>query len=113
MDIIYHLAPAERWRDWPDGQPYLPAEYPVDGFVHCSAGDALMLRVANRFYRGVRGAFVVLEIDPARLTAPLKWEASSDDLAAEFPHIYGPIDQAAIVAARPVCRAADGEFLGW
>lgn len=113
MQAIYHLAPAERWRDWPAGQPYLPAEYAADGFVHCTAGPALMLRVANRFYRSVPSAFVVLEIDPARLTAPLKWEASPDDLAPAFPHIYGSIDRAAIMAAHAVRRAADGEFLGW
>jgi uncharacterized protein (DUF952 family) len=52
-------------------------------------------------------------IDPARLTAPLKWERSGDELAALFPHIYGPIDRAAVQEVRAVRRAADGEFLGW
>jgi uncharacterized protein (DUF952 family) len=114
MNIIYHLAPAERWRSWPDGQPYLPAEYEADGFIHCTAGDALMLQVANRFYREAQGGFVLLAIDPSRLTVPLKWEHSpGDDLAAEFPHIYGPIDRAAVVEVREVRRAADGEFIGW
>jgi uncharacterized protein (DUF952 family) len=54
-----------------------------------------------------------LVIDPARLTAPLKWEPSGDDLATLFPHIYGPIDRAAVQEVRAVRRAADGEFLGW
>ena len=111
--VIYHLAPAARWHAWPSDQPYLPAEYAADGFIHCTAGDALMIAVANRFYRAVEGDFVVLEIDPARLTAPLKWEESSDDLAPLFPHIYGPIDRAAVQEVRVVRRAADGEFLGW
>jgi uncharacterized protein (DUF952 family) len=113
MEYIYHLAPASRWHDWPNGQPYLPAEYDADGFIHCTAGDALMIEVANRFYRATDGDYVLLVIDPARLTAPLKWEASSDDLAAVFPHIYGPLDRAAVQEVRPVRRAADGEFLGW
>lgn len=113
--FIYHLAPAERWQRWPAGQPYLPAEFESDGFVHCTAGDALMLQVANRFYRGVPGAFVLLVIDPARLTAPLRWEppVPPSDLAPLFPHIYGPIDAAAIVVVRAAQRAADGTFVGW
>jgi uncharacterized protein (DUF952 family) len=113
MEHIYHLAPADRWREWPTGQPYLPVEYAADGFVHCTAGDALMIAVANRFYRMTSGDYVLLVIDPTRLTAPLKWEPSTDGLAALFPHIYGPIDRAAVVEVRAVRRADDGEFLGW
>jgi uncharacterized protein (DUF952 family) len=113
VEHLYHLAPADRWHDWPSERPYLPAEYDADGFVHCTAGDTLMLAVANRFYRATPGDFVLLVIDPARLTAPLKWEASGDDLAPLFPHIYGPIDRAAVLEVRAVRRAADGEFLGW
>jgi hypothetical protein len=30
-----------------------------------------------------------------------------------FPHIYGPIDRAAIVETRLVSRDTDGTFLGW
>ena len=113
MDTIYHLAPTARWRDWPVDTPYLPAEYDVDGFVHCTAGDELMLRVANAVYRSTTGDFVLLVIDLQQLTAPLKWEHSTDALAMVFPHIYGPIDRAAIVEVRTVSRGADGTFLGW
>jgi len=113
MEQIYHLAPAGRWHAWPSDQPYVPAEYAADGFIHCTAGDALMIAVANRFYRATAGDFVLLVIDPAHLTAPVKWEPSGDDLAALFPHIYGPIDRAAVQNVRMVQRAPDGEFLGW
>lgn len=111
--MIYHLAPAERWRSWPRDTGYLLLEYDADGFVHCTAGDELMLKVANRFYRATPGDFVLLVIDPERLTAPLKWEASTDELASLFPHIYGPITSAAIVEVRAVRRDADGTFVGW
>jgi uncharacterized protein (DUF952 family) len=113
VEQIYHLAPAARWHAWPADQPYLPAEYNADGFIHCTAGDALMIAVANRFYRATAGDFVLLVINPAQLTALLKWEPSSDDLAERFPHIYGPIDRAAVQEVRTVRRAVDGEFLGW
>jgi uncharacterized protein (DUF952 family) len=113
VEQIYHLALAARWHAWPSDQPYLPAEYDADGIIHCTAGDALMIAVANRFYRETVGDYVLLVIDPARLTALLKWEPSSDDLAALFPHIYGPIDRGAVVEVRAVRRGVDGTFLGW
>jgi uncharacterized protein (DUF952 family) len=110
---IYHLAPAARWRDWPAGAPYLPAGYEADGFIHCTAGTELMLRVANSFYRDVPGDFVLLVIDPDRLIAPLRWERSTDGLAQLFPHVYGPLDRLAVVEVRAVRRGTDGEFIGW
>ena len=113
MTTIYHLAPAARWRDWPAGAPYLPAEYEIDGFVHCTAGDELMVQVANRYYRTTPGDFVLLVIDPSRLTSELRWEDSGDNLAPLFPHIYGPIDRGAIVEVRQMRRAESGEFVGW
>src|SRR5262249_47739818 len=113
MNYIYHLASAARWRDWPANTPYLPAEYYADGFVHCTAGDDLMVQVANRYYRAAPGDFVLLVIDSNRLTAELRWEAPGDGLAPQFPHVYGPIDREAIVGVRQMRRAESGEFVGW
>jgi uncharacterized protein (DUF952 family) len=79
------------------------------------------LDVANRFYRDVPGDFLVLVIDPARLTAPLRDEPASPgdavgrwrDLTSGhlFPHIYGPLNRDAIVEVRPAGRSPDGTFL--
>jgi uncharacterized protein (DUF952 family) len=113
MPQIYHLAPAQRWAEWPDTKPYLPAEYDADGFIHCTKGDALMLRVANHHYRATAGAFVLVVLDTDLLTSDLRWEAPKDNLALLFPHIYGPINHEAVVEVRAVLRAADGIFVGW
>ncbi len=113
MNTILHLAPRARWETWPAGEPYLPETYAQDGFVHCTSGDPLMLRVANRFYRDMPGDFVLLTLDPALLTSALRWEAASDGMSAEpFPHIYGPIDYSSVVAVRPLLRDASGAFVG-
>ena len=110
--IIFHMAPAERWTTWPDHEPYVPAEFTADGFVHCTAGEALMARVANTLYRDTPGDFVLLVIDVDALTAPVRWEAPAGaDLAPLFPHIYGPINREAIIEVRRIQRAADGVFL--
>src|SRR5688500_3172461 len=110
---IYHVAPAERWRSWPAHAPYQPAEYVADGFVHCTAGESLTLAVANRYYREAPGPFVLLTLNVERLGAPLRWEESGDDLAPQFPHLYGPINPEAVVAVREAVRAPDGTFQRW
>jgi len=115
MTLIYHLAPATRWYSWPTDKPYLPAEYDREGFIHCTSGDELMIKVANRFYRNVPGDYVLLVINPDKLenpASPVKWE-SATEFDALFPHIYGAIDRNAVVEVRRVQRADDGTFVGW
>lgn len=110
--IIFHMAPADRWTTWPVHEPYVPAEFAVDGFVHCTEGEELMARVANALYRETPGDFVLLVIDVTKLTAPVRWERPAGaDLAPLFPHIYGPINREAIIAVRRIQRDADGSFL--
>lgn len=119
--LIYHLAPAERWLDWPPTKPYLPAEYEADGFIHCTADEQLLLAVANQFYRQAVGRFVIISIDVDLLRAPLRWEqgqspagqVANEHLAPRFPHIYGPIDPEAVVEVRMAQRALDGTFISW
>jgi uncharacterized protein (DUF952 family) len=115
MSLIYHLAPSTRWYSWPENEPYLPAEYDKDGFIHCTSGDELMIKVANHYYRNVPGDYVLLVIDMQKLidpASPIKWE-TSPVFALPFPHIYGPIDRQAIVGVRPIQRSDDGTFVGW
>ena len=114
-NIIYHLAPAARWNSWPENEPYLPAEFEREGFIHCTVGDELMIKVANQYQRQNPGDFVLLLIDTSKLQnppSPIKWEKSSV-FSSLFPHIYGAIDRQAIVSVRTVQRAEDGTFLGW
>lgn len=110
--IIFHLAPADRWMAWPANEPYIPAEYAVDGFVHCTEGEELVIRVANTIYRETQGDVVLLVIAVERLTAPVRWEHPVDDnLAPLFPHVYGPINPEAIIEVRHIKRDIDGAFL--
>ncbi len=118
--MILHLAPAAAVEALPAGAPYVPPSLAEEGFVHACDDAATMLAIANRFYRDDSGPFVMLEIDEALLAAPVVREPAAhpdgspvlpDD--PRFPHVYGPLDRAAIVRALPVRRDADGTFLGW
>jgi uncharacterized protein (DUF952 family) len=68
-----------------------------EGFIHCST-RAQLPSVAAFLYGSYEGtdALVVLVVDPARLDAPVKYEAAEPG-GEEFPHVYGPIPVAAVV----------------
>jgi uncharacterized protein (DUF952 family) len=116
--LIHHLAPADYYRALPPEAPYLPEGFAVDGFIHCTEDPAVMVHVANMFFREVPGEVLVLVIDPERLTSELRYEAPSPPAPADsplvgvmFPHIYGPLNREAIVEVRSAMRSADGTFL--
>ena len=75
-----------------------------------------MRDVANKYYRGATD-MVLVHIDPAALTNPLKWEPpahidGSPSLPNEplFPHIYGVINLDAVVQVIDFPPNPDGSF---
>lgn len=111
---IYHLALVDEWEAArAAGEPYRRSSVGVsleeEGFVHCSFREQLPA-TAQRFYTG-RDDVVVLVLDTDRLTSPLVIEppvGSADPDAEEFPHVYGPLDLAAVVAVLPAPPGPDG-----
>lgn len=64
----------------------------ADGYIHFSTA-AQAQETARRHFAG-QPDLVVLEIESADLGAALRWEPSrGGDL---FPHLYGPLDPAAV-----------------
>jgi len=103
---IYHLALAPEWEAArAAGEPYrrstLGVSLEEEGFVHCSFPEQVAA-TAERFYAG-RDDVVVLVLDPERLTSPLVVEApaGAGPGAEEFPHVYGPLDLAAVLDVVP------------
>src|SRR5262245_29334741 len=105
MEPIYHLVLRTNWEHAP-GEAYRADSLVGEGFIHCSRAEQVA-KSANRFY-ATANDLLVLQIDPGRLRSPLKEEpAGSGEL---FPHIYGPINRDAVVAARPMQRV-DGQWV--
>ncbi len=103
--LTYHLVPREEFER--AGATYLPAAYEEDGFIHTTRTPALIPEVANRYYRDDPRPYLLLTIDLDRVGVPWRYDAAGDD----YPHLYGPLDRAAIIALCPMSRAADGTFL--
>jgi uncharacterized protein (DUF952 family) len=106
--IAYHLVPAAAWDAAPADRPFRPASLETEGFVHLTHGMADLVDVANALYRDEPGPHLVLTIALARLVAP--WRYDGDE---RYPHVYGPLDRAAITEVRPIPRDATGAFVGF
>jgi uncharacterized protein (DUF952 family) len=102
---IYHLVLKSVWEANPD-QPYVADSLSAEGFIHCSFAEQVAW-AANRFYADQQD-LLVLYIDPARLTSPVREETSGS--SERFPHVYGPINRDAVVAMQPLQRDANGRW---
>jgi|SRR5688572_7150908 uncharacterized protein (DUF952 family) len=78
-----------------------------DGFVHLSAAHQLEGTLAKHF--AGQDGLVLLALDPSRLGAALKWEASRG--GELFPHLYAPLDLGALLWAEPLPLGADGRHV--
>lgn len=105
--VYLHLTPVEVWERQRAETTYLPEAYGIDGFIHCTIGDDPVVAVGNRYYREDPRPYAVLDIDPARLNTEVRFE----DPEAVYPHIYGPLNTAAVTRLRQVVRDETGTFL--
>ncbi len=115
MPVVLHLLSSTAWNAGRHA-PIIPESLATEGFVHCTADDETLLRVANQFYTAVPGTMVAISIDLDRVSAEVKWEhpPGSDPLTSiAFPHIYGPIPRTAVVSSRLMQRADDGAYTGY
>jgi uncharacterized protein (DUF952 family) len=105
--VILHITTRDAVRP---GEPVRADSLGTEGFVHCSDPGTVHLP-ANRLFTG-RADLVLLEIDPARLDVPLRWEPGvpPDANGAWFPHVYGPIPAAAVIAVHDFPPGPDGRF---
>jgi uncharacterized protein (DUF952 family) len=105
--IAYHLVPVDVWEQAPAGAPFAAASLATEGFIHLTHREPDLVDVANALYRDDPRPHLVLTIVLDRLASP--WRYDGDE---RYPHVYGPLDRAAIVHVRPIARASDGTFSG-
>jgi uncharacterized protein (DUF952 family) len=104
---IFHIATADAWADASaTGSDYRPESLNTEGFVHCSLAGQVAGTLAGWF--AGRDDLVLLEIDPAPLGDALVIEAGSLGETERFPHVYGAIPLAAVVATTPLALDAAG-----
>ena len=101
---IFHITTTGEWQAATEAGVYRAAGFEAEGFIHASTAVQVPATAA-RFYADVDD-LVLLQIDPAAVGAEVRWEEShGGDL---FPHIYGPLEVAAVVQVHPFGPEPDG-----
>ncbi len=105
--IILHITNRQDWEDAQAAGRYQADTLASEGFIHCSTPEQVV-SVANALYPA-RQDLVLLGIDPARLTAPVRYEnlQGEDEL---FPHLYGPLNLEAVVRVWEFVPDLEGRF---
>ncbi|WP_280303766.1 DUF952 domain-containing protein [Nocardia neocaledoniensis] len=107
---LVHLCSSQEWEQARAAGERRPPSLAESGFVHLSTPAQVHLP-ANRLYAG-RTDMMVLWLDPDRLAGEVRWEPGvpSDPASMLFPHLYGPLPVAAVLAAEPYAPGPDGAF---
>ena len=117
--LILHITPADYFRAQEKSGVYVTESLTAEGFIHCTKEPDVMLRVANRFYKNVKGDVLILVVDPRQVKAEVKYEPpahpepdpDSSLNSILFPHIYGALNLDAVVEIRLAKRTGDGVFV--
>jgi uncharacterized protein (DUF952 family) len=109
-NVLVHICSADDWRRAQAVDELRPVSLNANGFVHLSTPEQVHLP-ANRLYAG-RTDLVLLRIDPARLSSPVRWEpgVATDPDAMVFPHLYGALPVAAVINVTPYLPDEGGRF---
>lgn len=96
MSEILHICDPQAWEEAQKTGVYRADSLEGEGFIHCSTWEQIS-GVMNRFYAD-ETELLVLRIDPAKVTAEIRWETADGD---EYPHLYGPLNVAAVIGTIP------------
>lgn len=106
--IILHCMTAKQWNICKNDFAWGQRNLDVEGFIHCSTIE-FFWRVAPNF-ADTKDELVLLCIDEDKLTSPVKYE-DGDNCGRLYPHIYGLINNDAVVDVLPYRRDAQGGYI--
>lgn len=102
---LFHVATLADWEQAARTGSYTTSTLGVSlrqqGFVHASRAEQWP-GVLSRFYADCTEPLVLLEIEPSRLGCRVVEEPPAPGVEETFPHIYGPVPAAAVVAVTPL-----------
>jgi len=105
---ILHIATQSAWRDAQQAGSYTGDTLTTDGFIHCALPKQV-IAVANTLFHG-RKDLLLLHIDANRVQADIRYEDLYDS-GEDYPHIYGPLNLAAVIEVVAFVPGADGKFI--
>jgi uncharacterized protein (DUF952 family) len=104
-DIIYKICPEALWRQAEEAGRFDGAPIDLaDGYVHFSTAEQVRETAAKHF--AGQADLLLVAVDAGSLGDALKWEVSRG--GALFPHLYQPLDLAAILWVKSLPLGAGG-----
>ena len=107
-NIILHCMKKSAWDAIKDKEYWGEKELAAEGFIHCSTPEYFW-RVAPVF-NDISEELVILCIDKTKLSAEVKFE-DGDNCGRAYPHIYGTVNNSAVVSVFPFLRGKNGKWL--
>jgi uncharacterized protein (DUF952 family) len=108
LELIYKICNQTEWNLASATGFYTGSAHDIrDGFIHFSTASQLAETAAKHF--SGQSDLVLITVQTAALGAALRYEPSRG--GALFPHLFGALDLAAVVAVMPLSRAADGTLI--
>ena len=104
---IYKICDRNTWEQARAGGHYFGSgDDARDGFIHLSAPDQVAGTLERHF--ADRDDLLLIGVDVRRLGQALRWEPSRG--GALFPHLYEPLDFAAVVSEMPLVRGSNRQY---
>ena len=105
--MIIHCMMKTTWQERKDKECWGKRNIEAEGFIHCSTVEYFW-RVAPNFV-GVEDELVLICIDEEKLNAEVKYE-DGDNCGREYPHVYGLINNNAVINVLPFLKNEDGTY---
>lgn len=103
--LIYKITPASLWHEAEAAGVFHGAPVDLaDGFIHFSTAEQARETAAKHF--SGQHDLLLVAIEAEQLGAALKYEVSRG--GALFPHLYAPLDLAAVAWVEPLPLGDDG-----
>ena len=101
---IYHIVGQAEWEDATARGVYQPRSLTTEGFIHCSTVDQVA-GVARALYAD-QEELLMLHLDVELIAPEIRYEGEPE----AFPHIYGPLELAAVLHVQRYAAGDDGRF---
>src|ERR1700710_2948533 len=103
-DVAYKILSADEFAELQSGRfDGAPVDI-ADGYIHLSTA-AQVTGTVDKHFAG-RADLIIAAIDLKTLGEKIRWEVSRGN--ALFPHLYGRLEAASVIAAMPLVRQPDG-----
>ncbi len=106
--MILHCMKKSTWEERKNKESWGKRNIEAEGFIHCCQPEYFW-RVAPNF-DDVKEEMLILCLDESKLSAEIKFE-DGDNCGRAYPHVYGLINNSAVIAILPFLRDKNGKWV--